>query len=65
MPRSSTKDDDGSVDAAVASVNRTKQERLGGRDIRSTDAILLEDYGMIGGPVTWVASPVILLAIFR
>jgi hypothetical protein len=32
---------------------------------RSADAILLEDYGIIGGPVTWVASPVILLAIFR
>jgi 4-hydroxybenzoate polyprenyltransferase len=34
------------------------------KDTRSTDAILLEDYGMIGAAVTWVASVVILLAIF-
>ena len=35
------------------------------KDTRSTDAILLEDYGMIGAGVTWVASAVILLAIFN
>jgi 4-hydroxybenzoate polyprenyltransferase len=34
------------------------------KDSRSTDAILLEDYGMIGAAVTWVASVVILMAIF-
>jgi 4-hydroxybenzoate polyprenyltransferase len=34
------------------------------KDRRSTDAILLEDYGMIGAAVTWVASVVILMAIF-
>jgi 4-hydroxybenzoate polyprenyltransferase len=34
------------------------------KDTRSTDAILLEDYGMIGAAVTWVASVVILMAIF-
>jgi 4-hydroxybenzoate polyprenyltransferase len=35
------------------------------KDTRSTDAILLEDYGMIGAGVTWVASVIILLAIYR
>jgi 4-hydroxybenzoate polyprenyltransferase len=34
------------------------------KDTRSTDAILLGDYGMIGAAVTWVASAVILLAIY-
>jgi 4-hydroxybenzoate polyprenyltransferase len=34
------------------------------KDTRSTDAILLEDYGMIGAAVVWVASVVILLAIY-
>ena len=34
------------------------------KDTRSTDAILLEDYGMIGAGVTWVASVVILLAVY-
>jgi 4-hydroxybenzoate polyprenyltransferase len=34
------------------------------KDTRSTDAILLEDYGMIGAAVFWVASVVILLAIY-
>ena len=35
------------------------------RDTRSTDAILLEDRGMIGAGVVWVASVVILLAIYK
>jgi 4-hydroxybenzoate polyprenyltransferase len=35
------------------------------RDTRSTDAILLEDRGMIGAAVVWVASAVILLAIYE
>jgi 4-hydroxybenzoate polyprenyltransferase len=35
------------------------------KDTRSTDAILLEDYGMIGAAVVWVASAVILLAIYQ
>jgi 4-hydroxybenzoate polyprenyltransferase len=35
------------------------------KDTRSTDAIILEDYGMIGAGVTWVASVVILLAIYH
>src|SRR5262249_21481706 len=35
------------------------------KDSRSTDAILLEDYGMIGAGVTWAASAVILLAIYH
>jgi 4-hydroxybenzoate polyprenyltransferase len=35
------------------------------KDSRSTDAILLEDYGMIGAAVTWVASVGILLAIYH
>jgi 4-hydroxybenzoate polyprenyltransferase len=35
------------------------------KDTRSTDAILLEDRGMIGAAITWVASAVILLAIYR
>ena len=35
------------------------------KDSRSTDAILLEDYGMIGAAVVWVASAVILLAIYH
>ena len=34
------------------------------KDTRSTDAILLGDYGMIGAAVVWVASVVILLAIY-
>jgi 4-hydroxybenzoate polyprenyltransferase len=35
------------------------------KETRSTDAILLEDYGMIGAGVTWVASVIILLAIYH
>jgi 4-hydroxybenzoate polyprenyltransferase len=35
------------------------------KDRRSTDAILLEDYGMIGAGVTWVASVILLLAIYH
>jgi hypothetical protein len=35
------------------------------KDTRSTDAILLSDYGMIGAAVAWVASAVVLLAIFN
>jgi 4-hydroxybenzoate polyprenyltransferase len=35
------------------------------KDTRSTDAILLEDYGMIGAAVVWVASAIILLAIYH
>jgi 4-hydroxybenzoate polyprenyltransferase len=35
------------------------------KDTRSTDAILLEDYGMVGAAVTWVASAIILLAIYH
>jgi 4-hydroxybenzoate polyprenyltransferase len=35
------------------------------KDTRSTDAILLEDYGMIGAGVVWVASVVTLLAIYH
>jgi 4-hydroxybenzoate polyprenyltransferase len=35
------------------------------KDTRSTDAILLEDRGMVGAGVTWVASVIILLAIYR
>jgi 4-hydroxybenzoate polyprenyltransferase len=35
------------------------------KDTRSTDAILLEDYGMVGAAVTWVASAVILLLIYH
>ena len=35
------------------------------KDTRSTDAILLEDPGMIGAAVVWVGSAVILLAIYH
>jgi 4-hydroxybenzoate polyprenyltransferase len=35
------------------------------KDTRSTDAILLEDRGMIGAALVWVAAAVILLAIYR
>ena len=35
------------------------------KDTRSTDAILLEDRGMIGAAVVWVASAVILLALYK
>jgi 4-hydroxybenzoate polyprenyltransferase len=35
------------------------------KDTRSTDVILLEDYGMIGAAVVWVASAVTLLAIYN
>jgi 4-hydroxybenzoate polyprenyltransferase len=35
------------------------------KDTRSTDAILLEDYGMIGAAVVWVASVLILLLIYH
>ena len=35
------------------------------KDTRSTDEILLEDYGMIGAGVTWVGSVIILLAIYH
>jgi 4-hydroxybenzoate polyprenyltransferase len=34
------------------------------KDKRSTDAILLEDYGMIGAGVVWAGSAIILLAIY-
>ncbi len=34
------------------------------KDARSTDAILLEDYGMIGAGVVWAGSAVALLAIY-
>jgi len=35
------------------------------KDTRSTDAILLEDYGMIGAGVVWAASAVVLLAAYN
>ena len=35
------------------------------KDTRSTDAILLGDYGMIGAAVVWVGSAVTLLAIYN
>jgi 4-hydroxybenzoate polyprenyltransferase len=35
------------------------------KDTRSTDAILLSDYGMIGAAVAWVTSAVVLLAVFN
>jgi 4-hydroxybenzoate polyprenyltransferase len=35
------------------------------KDTRSTDAILLEDYGMIGAGVVWVVSAVVLLLIYH
>jgi 4-hydroxybenzoate polyprenyltransferase len=35
------------------------------KDTRSTDAILLRDYGMIGAAVTWIVSAVILLGIYN
>jgi 4-hydroxybenzoate polyprenyltransferase len=35
------------------------------KDTRSTDAILLEDYGMVGAGVVWVASVITLLAIYH
>jgi 4-hydroxybenzoate polyprenyltransferase len=35
------------------------------KDTRSTDAILLEDYGMIGAAVVWVVSAVILLLAYH
>jgi 4-hydroxybenzoate polyprenyltransferase len=35
------------------------------KDTRSTDAILLEDYGMIGAAVVWVASALALLLIYH
>ncbi len=35
------------------------------KDTRSTDAILLEDYGMIGAGVVWVGSAVVLLAVYN
>jgi hypothetical protein len=35
------------------------------KDTRSTSAILSEDRGMIGAALVWVASAVILLAIYR
>jgi len=35
------------------------------KDSRSTDAILLEDYGMIGAGVVWAASAVVLLAAYN
>jgi 4-hydroxybenzoate polyprenyltransferase len=35
------------------------------KDTRSTDAILLEDYGMIGAAVVWVASVLVLLLIYH
>ena len=35
------------------------------KDTRSTDAILLEDYGMIGAAVVWVVSAVVLLLAYH
>jgi hypothetical protein len=35
------------------------------KDTRSTDAILLEDPGMIGAAVVWVASALTLLLIYH
>jgi 4-hydroxybenzoate polyprenyltransferase len=35
------------------------------KDTRSTDAILLEDYGMVGAGVVWAASAVVLLAVYN
>jgi 4-hydroxybenzoate polyprenyltransferase len=35
------------------------------KDTRSTDAILLEDYGMIGAGVVWVVSAVVLLLAYH
>ena len=35
------------------------------KDTRSTDAILLSDKGMIGAAVVWVASVIVLLALYR
>jgi hypothetical protein len=35
------------------------------KDSRSTDAILLEDYGMIGAGLVWAASAVALIAIYN
>jgi len=35
------------------------------KDTRSTDAILLEDYGMIGAGVVWAGSAVVLLAVYN
>jgi 4-hydroxybenzoate polyprenyltransferase len=35
------------------------------KDTRSTDAILLDDYGMIGAAVVWVASALTLLLIYH
>jgi 4-hydroxybenzoate polyprenyltransferase len=35
------------------------------KDTRSTDAILLEDYGMIGASVVWVVSAVVLLLAYH
>ena len=35
------------------------------KDTRSTDAILLEDYGMIGAGVVWAASAVALIAVYN
>jgi len=35
------------------------------KDTRSTDAILLEDYGMLGAAATWVVSAVVLLLIYH
>jgi hypothetical protein len=44
---------------------RAIQERLGPQGYPLQGRTLLEDCGMIGGPVSWVASAVMLLAIFR
>jgi 4-hydroxybenzoate polyprenyltransferase len=35
------------------------------KDTRSTDAILLEDYGMIGAAVVWIVSALVLLLIYH
>jgi hypothetical protein len=35
------------------------------KDTRPTDEILLEDYGMIGAAVVWVASALILLIAYH
>jgi len=35
------------------------------KDTRSTDALLLSDYGMIGAAAVWVGSVLTLLAIYN
>lgn len=54
----------GTLPAAVYGIFRYLYLIYDRKDTRSTDAILLEDYGMIGAAIAWVASVVILLAVF-